>query len=167
MNISIIVAIADNGVIGKDNQLPWRLPADLRHFKSVTMGHPVIMGRKTYESLGKPLPGRTNIVVTRQCELKDEGWLFASSLNDALLISNTRLACDQDEIMIIGGAQLYSEALTLAQRLYITEVHGLFEGDTYFPEYDHSAWQEKERNDYSADEKNNHAYSFTLLARLS
>lgn len=133
--ISIIVAIAENGVIGDRNALLWHISEDLRHFKTLTTGHPVIMGRKTYESLGRPLPGRTNVVVTRQ-RLELPGCTVAHSLEEALALFPA-----DEEVFVIGGAQIYAEALPLADRFYLTRVLHAYEGDTRFPAWDEAQWQ--------------------------
>lgn len=158
--LSIIAALSRNRVIGKDNQLPWRLPADLKHFKSVTLGKPVIMGRKTFESIGKPLPGRDNIVVTRDPKFHADGISVAHSLDDALAQAH-----DVPEIMLIGGAQLYAESLARAQRLYLTLIHADVDGDAHFPDYDPADWRETAREDHAADENNHYSYSFQILER--
>jgi len=140
---SLIVAVADNGVIGNNNQLPWRISADLKYFKRVTLGKPIIMGRLTYESIGKPLPGRTNIVMTRDTAWQAGGVERASDLSEALAIAK-KIADDAklEEVMIIGGATIYREALPQADRLYLTRVHTQVEGDAFFPELDLNEWLE-------------------------
>lgn len=139
-HLSIIVAMASNRTIGIDNTLPWRCPEDLQHFKALTMGHHMIMGRKTFESIGKPLPGRTTVVVTRNRALKIDGCIIAHSLQDAIA------ACDYDgEIFIVGGAELYAQALPLADTLYITEIQQGVDGDAHFPEFNRTEWQEVTR----------------------
>jgi dihydrofolate reductase len=158
--LSIIAALARNRVIGKNNQLPWRLPADLKHFKAVTLGKPVIMGRKTFESIGKPLPGRDNIVVTRDPKFHADGIAVAHSLDDALAQAHAA-----PEIMLIGGAQLYMQALPRAQRLYLTLIHADFDGDAHFPDYDPADWRETAREDHVPDENNPYCYSFLILER--
>jgi dihydrofolate reductase len=146
--LSLIAAVAANGVIGSDNALPWRLPADLKRFKALTLGHPVIMGRKTHESIGRPLPGRRNIVVSRNAAYGAEGCEVATSLEAALA------ACQDDdgEVFVIGGAQLYAAALPLAQRLYLTEIHAGFAGDAHFPAFDRNAWRETARERQRGEE---------------
>lgn len=161
MKISIVVAMSTNGVIGRDNQLPWHLPADLQHFKKTTMGKPILMGRKTYESIGRPLPGRTNIVITRDADYAAEGCVVVYSIEAAL-----QAAGEQDEIMIIGGAEFYRQILPLADTIYLTRIHEDFAGDTYFPELNPAEWHEVERTDWEADEKNSHRYSFVRLERV-
>ncbi len=158
--LSIIAALSRNRVIGKNNQLPWRLPADLKHFKAVTLGKPVIMGRKTFESIGKPLPGRDNIVVTRDPKFHADGIAVAHSLDDALAQTHAT-----PEIMLIGGAQLYMQALPRAQRLYLTLIHADFDGDAHFPDYDPADWRETAREDHVPDENNPYRYSFLILER--
>lgn len=136
MEISIIVAIAENGVIGGGNKLLWNIPDDLKRFKRVTSGHSVIMGRKTFESIGKPLPNRRNIVITRNPEFRAEGIEVADSLNVALGLTKT-----EGEVFVIGGGEIYRQALPMAKKLYITRVHAKYEGDTYFPEIPTQHWQ--------------------------
>ncbi|QSX32888.1 type 3 dihydrofolate reductase [Shewanella avicenniae] len=136
MHIAMIAAMAHNRVIGKDNQMPWHLPDDLRHFKAMTLGKPVIMGRRTFESIGRPLPGRCNIVVSRQQDYHADGITLVASLQDALLAAG-----QVEEVVVIGGGQLYREALPLAQRLYLTEIDLEVAGDTTFPEWDDGSWQ--------------------------
>lgn len=161
MKISIVVAMAANRVIGRDNQLPWHLPADLQHFKQTTMGKPILMGRKTWESIGRPLPGRTNIVITRDENYEAPGCVVVHSIEAAL-----QTAEQQDEVMIIGGAEFYRQVLPRTDRIYLTRINEDFEGDTLFPELDSSEWQEVERVDCDADEKNPHSYSFIELDRV-
>ena len=160
MIISLIAAMDEKGLIGRDNRLPWRLPADLKHFRETTWGRPVVMGRKTYESIGRALPGRTNIVVTRDPDFKAAGCLIACSPEEAL-----DLAGPSEEVMIIGGASLYAHFLPRADRLYLTHIHHTFEGDTHFPTLDPEEWREIERVDCRPDEKNAYAYSFQVLQR--
>ncbi len=138
--LSIIVAMARNRTIGINNTLPWRCPEDLRHFKALTMGHHMIMGRKTFDSIGKPLPGRTTVVVTRNSELKVEGCIVAHSLKEAL-----HNCSGDDEVFIVGGAELYTQAISLADTLYITEIQQDVEGDAHFPGFDKDAWVETSR----------------------
>ena len=160
MRISAIFAMSENRVIGKNNQLPWHLPADLRHFKSLTMGKPILLGRKTYESIGRPLPGRCNLVMTRDAQFQAPGCVIVNSLETALLAAGY-----SDEIMVIGGAILYQHLLPRTQRLYMTVIHHEFEGDTYFPELNMSEWNEIDRIDYDADEENKYSYSFITCDR--
>lgn len=161
MRMSLIVAMAANRVIGRDNRLPWHLPADLKHFRRLTLGKPVLMGRRTWESIGRPLPERTNIVITRDADYSAPGCVVVHSLEAAL-----RAAGHHPEVMVIGGAELYRQALPQAGRIYLTEVHGNFEGDTFFPGLQAGAWREVERTDFEPDEKNSHAYSFVTLERV-
>lgn len=163
MLLSMIAAVAENGVIGSDGGMPWHLPADLKFFRKTTMGKPIIMGRKTLESIGKPLDGRLNIVLTRQPNVQIEGCTVVSTLDHALASAR---AGGADEAIIIGGGQLYSRAMPLAQRLFLTRIHETFEGDTYFPEIDLAAWIEVKRENHVADAKNSHDYSFCVLERI-
>lgn len=149
-----------DGVIGRDGGLPWHLPADLQHFRRVTMGKPIVMGRKTHESIGRPLPGRENIVVSRTPGYQAPGCRVVSSLAEARASSRSA-----SEIMVIGGAALYREALPLAKCVYLTEVHADVEGDVCFPPLDRTQWRELEREDRAADERNAYPYSFVLLVR--
>lgn len=157
--LSAIVAMSENRVIGINNQLPWRLPADLNHFKTITTGHPIIMGRKTYESIGRPLPNRTNIILTRDHQFNATGCLVAHSLADAIQHAN-----DSEEIFIIGGAEIYKQCLVDVSRIYLTIVHNQFEGDAYFPALG-DEWREVSRETHEADEKNGYGYSFVRLER--
>jgi len=158
--------MAQNRVIGINNQLPWYLPEDLKYFKRVTMGKPIIMGRKTHESIGKPLPGRTNIVVTRQPDLQFEGCKTVPSLDEALSLSEQISLIDgSDEVVIIGGAELYTQALPSVDRLYLTDVHAEVEGDAFFPVIDSDEWQEMGREDYQSEGANPYDYSFRILER--
>ena len=155
MNISIIVAASRNNVIGKDNQLIWRLSADLKRFKALTTGHTIIMGRKTFDSIGKPLPNRTSVIITRQEGYKQDGCIVVHSLEEAL-----EAVKDQEKVFIIGGGTIYKEAIDKADELYLTLVHHEFEGDTYFPEIKNDQWESIHREDCLPDEKNEYAYSF-------
>lgn len=138
--LSVIVAMAKNRVIGIDNTLPWRLPEDLKHFKALTMGHHIVMGRKTYESIGKPLPGRTTVILTRDAAYRMDGCLTAGSLDGAIA------ACGDDpEIFFVGGAELYAQVLPRADRLYLTEIQAEYAGDAHFPEVDPGRWREIDR----------------------
>lgn len=161
--LSYVVAMAQNGVIGRNNDLPWRLPKDLAYFKRVTMGYPIIMGRKTFDSIGRPLPGRCNIVVTRQAEWRAEGVEVVNSLDQALELARDKAqAADLDQVMLIGGATLFEQAMPWVQRLYLTEVHADVEGDVYFPDFDRDIWCESEREDCFADGENPFDYSFVV-----
>jgi len=160
--LTIIVAKAENNVIGNENQLIWHLPNDLKHFKNLTSGHPIIMGRKTFESIGKPLPNRTNIVITRNSNWNAEGVLIANSLDEAI-----EKAKEFDlEIFIIGGGNIYEQAMDWADALEVTEVHHSFEGDTKFPEIDLSVWKETSREKFGKDEKHLFEYSFVRYERI-
>jgi len=158
--LSLIVAVAANGVIGRANQLPWRIPDDLRYFKRVTMGKPVVMGRKTFQSIGKPLPGRPNIVVPRDRTWTADGVQIAHSLDQALGLAEGLAA--GGEVMVIGGAELFNAAQASAQRLYFTEVHRDYEGDVFFPWPDPASWREVSREDHAGDPP----YSFVVLERV-
>jgi len=150
MKISLIVAISENRVIGRNGQLPWHLSADLRRFKQITMGHHIIMGRKTFESIGRVLPGRTSIVVTRQPNYKAEGVVVAHSINEAL-----RMAAADDEVFIIGGNELYRQVLPAADRMYLTLVRAVVDGDTRFVDLDYADWQLVTREDHRSATKEN------------
>jgi len=156
--ISLICAVSQNEVIGIDNQLPWHLPADLKRFKALTMGHAILMGRKTFQSIGRPLPGRTNIVITRQTTYQADGCLIAPSLEKAI-----ELAQPDPEIFIIGGATIYRQALPYTNRIYLTLVHAEFTGDTFLFEIDPAHWWEVSREDFQPDGKNEVPYSFLVL----
>jgi dihydrofolate reductase len=164
MRRSIIVARADNRMIGKNNQLIWHMPHDLKFFKTTTSGHYVLMGRKSFESMGKPLPNRLNVIITRNQDYAAEGALVVHSLEAAL-----QLAADQkqEEVFILGGGEIYQQALDkgLVDRIYLTEIKDTFEGDTYFPELDEQQWQEVHREEYQADHLNPHDYAFVTLER--
>ncbi len=165
-SIALIVACSENLVIGKENQLPWRLSEDLKYFKRVTLGKPIIMGRLTYDSIGRPLPGRPNIVVTRQKDWQAEGVLVAGNLAEAIEIAKREAkSCDAQEVMIIGGAQIYRESVDLCNRIYLTEVHAKVEGDAFFPSLDFSLWKEFSRERFAPVGKNPYAYSFVVLNR--
>lgn len=165
--ISLVVAAAENGVIGRNNELPWHLPKDLGYFKQVTTGKVVLMGRKTFESIGRPLPNRTNIVVTRQPAFVAEGTIIVQSLQQGLATAN-EIAYSQgdDELMVIGGAQIYMESIAAANRLYLTRVHADVEGDAYFPAIEDEEWREVKRESHGADSKNPYGYSFVILDRV-
>ena len=159
MNINIVVAIGSNNAIGKNNKLLWHLPKDLKHFKELTTGHTVIMGRKTYDSVGKPLPNRRNIVITRQ-QIDIPGCEVVNSLDQAI-----GLCKSEEEVFIVGGAEIYKQAMQVTNSIYLTIVHQSFDGDTYFPEIKADEWKETEREDYQPDEKHQFAYSFITLER--
>lgn len=160
MRIAAILAMSENRVIGKDNRLPWHLPADLQHFKEITMGKPIIMGRRTYESIGKPLPGRCNVIVSADTTFQACGCVVARSIETALSAVSY-----SNEVMVIGGALIFQQMLPLIQRLYLTVIHHVFNGDTFFPELNMLEWQQKERVDHPANEKNVYPYSFVTLDR--
>ena len=162
MIISLLVAMDEKRGIGKDGKLPWRLSSDLKRFRELTMGHHIIVGRKTLESIGKPLPGRQTIVVTRNPSYSVEGCLIAGSVQAAMELAQAR---GESEAFVIGGADIYAQALAIADRVYLTEVHADVAADTFFPEFDRSAWTEIECSYQPADEKNQHACTFRLLER--
>jgi len=159
MHIAIVVAMSENRVIGLRNALPWRLPADLRHFRRVTLGKAVLMGRKTFESIGHPLEGRRNIVLSRDPHFRAGGCLIAPSLDEALAHAGG------DEVMVIGGASIYEQVLPRTERIYLTLVHAQVEGDTFFPSIDEDEWLTIARTDHPADERNVFPYSFLTLER--
>jgi len=164
MTVSIIAIVASNGVIGRDNTLPWHMSTDLKHFKQLTMGHHMIMGRKTWDSIGRrPLPGRPHIIVTRH-ELAIEGAQVAHSVDEALAVA---VAAGDSEPFICGGAEIYRQSLHLATRMYITQIHAEIEGDALFPEFDDvSEWQLVDREDFEADAKNDYPFSFLTYERI-
>ena len=155
MNINLIVAIDEKNGIGKDNLLPWHLPADLKHFKTITTGHPVIMGRKTFDSIGKALPNRRNIVISRQSGLIIPGVEVCSSLNNAI-----ELCANEKDVFVIGGAQIFEQSISIADVLYLTIIHEDFKADVFFPKIEMSQWIEEEKKLYQPDEKNLYSYSF-------
>lgn len=158
--VSLLVAMVKNRVIGNNNTLPWHLPADLKRFKALTMGHHIVMGRKTYESIGKPLPGRTSVVVTRNAHFAQPGVVVAHSLETAIS------ACGNDEeIFVIGGAEIYRQAIAFADRIYLTEIDADITGDAHFPEFDPGLWQETGRVNHAPDEKNLYPYHFVVYDR--
>jgi len=162
MKLSIIAAMDRNRLIGNNNQLPWHLPADLKFFKRTTLGKPILMGRKTFESIGRPLPGRRNIIISRNPAYQAEGCETALSVQEAL-----ELVKDSEEIMLIGGASLYEQALPLAKRLYLTLIEAEFVGDSWFPNYlQQRKWQEISREEHPADDKNRLTYAFVTLEPL-
>jgi dihydrofolate reductase len=160
INISLIVATSENNAIGKDNQLLWHLPADLKHFKDITTGHPILMGRKTYESIGRPLPNRRNIVITRQEDLTIAGVEIATSITEAISLCST-----EKEVFIIGGAEIYKSALPFAHRIYLTTVHQHYEADAFFPALTMDDWNTIHQEYHHPDEKNSVAYTFSTLER--
>ena len=162
MIISIIVAMGSNRAIGYQNTLPWRLSEDLKRFKQLTMGHHLLMGRKTYQSIGRPLPGRTSIVITRQKDFQAEGCLIAHSLDEAIALSEDR---SETEAFVIGGAEIYSLALPQADRIYLTFVEANPQADAFFPEFNEVEWEIIEEQNFPADEKNTFASRFLILDR--
>jgi len=165
-NLAVIVAAADNGVIGRNNALPWRIPADLQYFKRVTLGKPVIMGRKTYESIGRPLPGRANIVITRDTSYAAQGVRVVGSLQEALeLAADIALIDGAEEAVVIGGAEIYGLAIPMADRLYFTQVHAEVEGDARLSAVDWTKWREVSRERHVAEEPNPYDYSFIVYER--
>ena len=161
---SFIVACAENRVIGKDNQLIWHMPHDLKFFKETTSGHYVLMGRKSFESMGKPLPNRLNIIITRNEDYAAEGALVVHSLEEGLKLAKEQ---KQREVFILGGGEIYKLALEkkLVDRIYLTEIKATFNGDTFFPELNKEDWQETKREEFQADDKNPHDYAFVTLER--
>jgi dihydrofolate reductase len=160
--ISFIVAMDKNRVIGKDNQLPWHLPADLKFFKKTTMGHPIVMGRKTHESIGKPLPGRENIIVTRNKQYQPEGCMVIHSLAELKRLESKK----EEEVFVIGGAEIFKTIFPIADRLYITMIAHEFAGDTYFPEFNESDWNLVSIAKGETDESNPYEYSFNIYERI-
>ena len=156
MRVTLVAAVAENGVIGRDGDLPWRLPDDLKAFKRLTLGKPVVMGRKTWDSIGRPLPGRHNVVMTRSSDFAAPGASVVRSADEAFELLN-----GEDEIMIIGGGAIYRQFLDRADRVYLTEVEAVIAGDVSFPELDRNGWTETSREYHPADER--HAYAFTLV----
>jgi dihydrofolate reductase len=163
MKLALIAAYAQNNVVGIDNKLPWHLPEDLKYFKRITTGKAIIMGRKTYESIGRPLPNRTNIVITRNADFTAPGIEVVNSLDAAIeLAQSINEINGTEEVMVIGGAQIYNESLPKADRLYLTHVHAEVKGDAHFPQVDFSVWKEVGREDYKASETNPYDYSFAV-----
>ena len=160
--VSLIVAMAQNGVIGRANGLPWRLPEDLRRFKASTMGKPILMGRKTFESIGRPLPGRLNIVLTRAADWSAAGVTVVHTIEAALAAAG-----DAAELMVIGGAEVYQLVMPFARRIYLTHVHAEVVGDTFFPAFDPAQWVDLECEAYPADERNAYPLTFMTLERRS
>ncbi|GAA5220085.1 dihydrofolate reductase [Membranihabitans marinus] len=163
MIISAIVAISTNNVIGHNNQLPWYLPADLKYFKKTTINHPVIMGRKSFESIGRPLPKRQNIVITKNPFYIANGISVAHSLEESIDIARES---DSDEVFVIGGAEIFNLALPFCQRIYLTRVHGEIEGNIYFPEWDENEWRLIANDAHPPDEKNEYGYTFMIYERI-
>jgi dihydrofolate reductase len=168
MDISLIWAMSDNGVIGRDSSLPWRLPKDMQFFMTATMGKPVIMGRKTFESMKAPLPGRTNIVMTREPDYARAGVTVVGNFAEALKAAKAQCEVDGvDEIMVAGGAEIYRLGLVVATRLYVTRVHAQVEGDTRFPEVDWSLWDEARVESFPPDERHSHPFSICVYNRAA
>lgn len=159
--ISLVVAAAENGVIGVDGQLPWRLPDDLKYFKRLTTGKPVLMGRKTFDSIGRPLPDRLNIVMTRNADIPAPGCAVAASPESAI-----ELAGQADEIMVIGGATIYEQFAAIADRIYLTRVHAHVDGDAFFATPDPAVWQQTSSEHHAADERHAYAFDFVVYERL-
>ncbi|MDQ7089882.1 MAG: dihydrofolate reductase [Methylococcales bacterium] len=162
MTLSLIVAMATNRVIGLNQQIPWHLSADLKRFKQITLGHPILMGRKTYESIGKPLPGRKNIIISRNLDYQQQGCEVFNEFTTAM-----ESCSEAQELFIIGGASFYESTLDQADVIYLTEIHQTFEGDTYFPKINPLEWQEVERETINNDPKVNFSYSFVKLQRIT
>jgi len=160
--IKILVAFDENRVIGKNNELIWHLPADLKRFKSLTTGHVIVMGRKTYDSIGKPLPNRTTIVISRNPDLQIEGVICTCSMEEAILKAKS---LSREEIFIVGGAEIYKLSLAVADQILVTQLHDIFEGDTFFPEIVADQWEVTERERGVTDEKNPYQYSFLTYSR--
>jgi dihydrofolate reductase len=160
MRLSIVVAMDSNRLIGKDNGLPWHLPADLAFFKKLTTGNTILMGRKTFDSIGRPLPNRRNIVITRNADIEIAGCEVVNSIEEAL-----SLAQGETEVMVIGGAKLYQQILPIADRLYITQIESEFDGDTYFPSYNEAEWFQISLDSREPDEDNHHKCHFITLDR--
>lgn len=166
MIVSLIVAAGENGVIGKDNQLLWRLRSDMKRFRALTLGKPVIMGWKTFNSIGKPLEGRDNIIVTRDPDFEIEGAFVERSVEDALALGRVKAGDRGDlEIMVIGGAEIYEQALPMADRIYFSRVHVSLEGDAFFPPIDDEVWFQRSLEPYLADESNDYGYDFVIYER--
>jgi len=158
--LSLIWAMDNNRLIGRDNALPWKLPADMAWFRQQTMGKPILMGRKTYASIGRPLPGRVNLVLSRQADLQIDGCIVVHDINEVYAA-----VPDAEEIMVMGGAEIYALLLDQADRLYITAIDDAFEGDAWFPAFDVESWQQLSQQAHQPDEKNPYPYTFTILAR--
>ena len=166
--ITFVVAVAENGVIGRDRAIPWRVPSDLKIFRRLTMGRPVIMGRKTYDSIGKPLEGRVNIVVTRSADFRTAGVERAGSIEEALDIARRRAAArGVDEIAVIGGAEIFAAMLSIADRICLTRIHARPDGDTYFPELDPNAWREVSSEPVSPDTRDSATATLHIYERAA
>jgi len=166
IKLCLIMARAENGTIGADNALPWHISADLKNFKQLTMGKPVVMGRKTFESIGKPLKGRPNIVITRQAGWSASGVTVCNEIKDAVQKAKLQAAKDSvDEVMVIGGAEIYARLINEADRIYLTEVHRQFDGDAWFTAPDKTQWKEISRERFAPDDEGGPSYSFVVLDR--
>jgi dihydrofolate reductase len=166
MIVSLVVAMAENGVIGRDNGLPWRMSSDLKRFKALTIGKPVVMGRKCYDSIGKPLPGRPNIVITRNADFAAEGIIVAHTLDEALAVAGHEAeVLGADEICVIGGGEIYRQAMAGAGVLKVTHIEAAIEGDTYFPDIDPDAWQPTAQEDVPKGEKDDYSSRFVVYRR--
>jgi dihydrofolate reductase len=163
MIISLLAAMDEQDGIGQDNRLPWHLSTDLKRFKALTMGHHILMGRKTYESIGRALPGRVNVIITRSPDYQAEGCVIAHSLREALSIAEL---AGESEAFVIGGGQIFAQALPLADRIYLTRVHTVSEADVFFPTFDESSWSIKEASEISADESNDFPSSYEVLEKI-
>jgi len=159
--LSIIVALSENNVIGTGNRLPWKISADLRRLKNLTMGHHLLMGRKTFESIGRPLPGRVNIIITRNENFKAEGCVVTKSMHEALEVSR-----NDSETFVFGGGEIFREAISLVRKIYMTRVHAEIAGDTFFPVLNPDEWKEVSREDHTKDEHNEYDYSFITYDRV-
>ena len=165
MKLSLIAALSTNNVIGRANGLPWHLPTDLKHFKALTLGHHYIAGRRTYQSVGRPLPGRTNIVITRQSDFSAEGVQVVHTLEEALRVAS---AAGESEAFVGGGGEIFTQALHRADRMYLTRVHADLEGDTFFPDFDDvSEWRLTDAEHFDADDKNEYPFSFLTYDRAA
>ena len=166
MMISIIVAVSENNVIGRNNDLPWHLPADMKYFKDTTMGHCVVMGRKNFHSIPdkyRPLEGRTNIVVTRQKDFRENGAVVVHSIDEAIELAKSK---KETECFIIGGGEIFAQSLMYCDRVYLTRIHHSFEGDVHFPVLSLQEWKESSRRDIPSDEKNKYPFSFLIYDRV-
>ncbi len=164
---AIIVAMSENRVIGRDGGMPWHLPGDLKHFKTVTLAKPGVMGRRTFQSIGRPLPDRTNIVITRDSTFSAQGITVVHSLDEAMATARNQACVDGvDEVMVIGGGQIYADALARTERIYLTEIHATIDGDTFFPDLPPGDWREVSRRDDVLSEMSDPACSFVILERI-
>ena len=166
MIVSLVVAMTKNRVIGRNNEIPWRLTDDLKFFKRITMGKPILMGRNTYESIGKPLPGRPNIIITRNPDYEVEGAHVVNTVEEAFALATQLTSPDEDaEIAVIGGAQIFQKVLPVADRIYLTLLNTEMEGDVFFPEFPRQDWQEVARENWPATDANPYTWSITVLER--